>query len=43
MAELVNNFGADEYTEGLYLQVSKWVRETFEDKTIKSQSKLIEN
>ena len=43
MAELVNNFGADEYTEGLYEQVSKWVKETFEDKTIKSQSRLIDN
>jgi|TARA_R110002167_G_scaffold111845_1_gene283965 DNA polymerase II large subunit len=43
MEELVNKFGADEYTEGLYGQVSKWVRETFEDKTIKSQSRLIDN
>ena len=43
MAELVNNFGADEYTEGLYEQVSKWVKETFEDKTIKSQSRLMED
>jgi DNA polymerase II large subunit len=40
MAELVDRYGADGYTEGLYQQVSKWVKETFEDKKIKSQSRL---
>ena len=40
MAELVDRYGADGYTAGLYQQVSKWVKETFEDKKIKSQSRL---
>ena len=43
MEELVSRYGADGYTEGLYQQVSKWVKETFEDKTIKSQTRLIED
>ena len=43
MEELVSRYGADGYTEGLYKQVSKWVKETFEDKTIKSQTRLIED
>ena len=43
MEELVSTYGADGYTAGLYQQVSKWVKETFEDKTIKSQSRLIED
>lgn len=40
MAELVNRYGADDYTAGLYEQVSRWVKDTFEDKNILSQSKL---
>lgn len=40
MAELVNRYGADGYTEGLYHQVSRWVKDTFEDKNILSQSSL---
>lgn len=43
MEELVSSYGADGYTAGLYQQVSKWVKETFEDKTIKSQSRLFED
>ena len=43
MADLVSRYGADDYTEGLYAQVSKWVKETFEDKNIKTQSKLWED
>ena len=43
MEELVSRYGADDYTEGLYQQVSKWVKETFEDKTIKSQTRLMED
>jgi len=43
MADLVAKYGADDYTEGLYAQVSKWVKETFEDKNIKTQSKLWED
>jgi DNA polymerase II large subunit len=40
MAELVARYGADNYTEGLYEQVSRWVKDTFEDKNILSQSAL---
>jgi DNA polymerase II large subunit len=40
MAELVTRYGADNYTEGLYEQVSRWVKDTFEDKNILSQSAL---
>lgn len=40
MSDLVARYGADNYTKGLYTQVSKWVKETFEDQNIKTQSKL---
>ena len=42
MGELIKRYGVDSYTEGLYIQVAKWAKETFEDKTIKTQSKLWE-
>ena len=41
MEDIIRMYGCDPYIAGLYEQVSKWVKETFEDPTSKTQSRLL--
>ncbi|MBO66669.1 MAG: hypothetical protein CL398_00005, partial [Acidiferrobacteraceae bacterium] len=41
MEDIIEMYGCDPYIAGLYEQVSKWVKETFEDPTSKTQSRLL--
>tara|TARA_B100000745_G_scaffold291858_1_gene232172 strand:- start:752 stop:985 length:234 start_codon:yes stop_codon:yes gene_type:complete len=40
MQVLIETYGCNDYIEGLYNQVSKWVAETFESKELGKQQKL---
>lgn len=40
MKDIIERYGCDPYIEALYHQTSSWVKQTFEDKSLKKQTQL---